>query len=409
MVLALIDCPTGLAGNMLLAALFDLGVPPSVLDQPMTALGLSSAYRLVLEERRSQGLRGLHLDVQLLEVEPDHRHWSRLRPLLVQAPLEPALRERVLRVFDLLAEAESVVHGQPPGDVHFHEVGAIDALVDVVGVCAGLLHLGVEQLVCTPPPAGHGSVRTAHGLLPLPAPAVLEIARVRGIPLASAADFPAAELTTPTGLALAACWAHRFGAHPGHRPLQVGVGLGSRQLDRPNLLRVVLAEPLDAVFEPHQVSSPQLESVLVQQAQIDDATPEDLAVLLEALREAGALDAFCQPVQMKKGRSGWLVTALVPPGQLVPRLRQVWWQHSTSLGVREHGEQRWVLPRRTVTLETPLGTVRFKQARLPDGRWRSKPEHDDLVALARRHGLALDQVRASVSPLIDPPLPASGP
>ncbi|MFM7753771.1 MAG: nickel pincer cofactor biosynthesis protein LarC [Cyanobium sp.] len=409
MVLALIDCPTGLAGNMLLAALFDLGVPPRVADQPLAALGLSGRYRLELEERRSQGLRGLHLEVRAMEPQPAHRHWSRLRPQLEQAALAPALLERVLGVFSLLAEAEGVVHGQPPEAVHFHEVGAIDALVDVVGVCAALLHLGVDQLVCTAPPAGHGSVSTAHGLLPLPAPAVLEIARARGIPLASAAGFPPAELTTPTGLALAACWAGHFGPLPGHRPLRVGVGLGSRQLDRPNLLRLVLAEPLQADGELQPATAPQLESVLVQQAQIDDATPEDLAVLLEALREAGGLEVFCQPVQMKKGRSGWLVTALVPPGEPANRLRLVWWRHSTSLGVREHLEQRWALPRRAVSLDTPLGRVRLKQALLPDGRWRSKPEHDDLLALARRHGLALDQVRASVLPLIDPPQPAPGP
>ena len=409
MALALIDCPTGLAGNMLLAALFDLGVPPRVVDQPLAALGLSGRYRLELEERRSQGLRGLHLAVQPLEPQPAHRHWSRLRPQLEQAALAPALRQRVLGVFALLAEAEGVVHGQPPEAVHFHEVGAIDALVDVVGVCAALLHLGVDQLVCTAPPAGHGSVSTAHGLLPLPAPAVLEIARARGIPLASAAGFPSAELTTPTGLALAACWAEHFGPLPGHRPLRVGIGLGSRQLDRPNLLRLVLAEPLQADGELQPATAPQLESVLVQQAQIDDATPEDLAVLLEALREACGLEVFCQPVQMKKGRSGWLVTALVPPGAPATRLRLVWWRHSTSLGVREHLEQRWALPRRVVTLDTPLGRVRLKQALLPDGRWRSKPEHDDLLALARRHGLALDQVRASVLPLIDPPQPAPGP
>jgi uncharacterized protein (TIGR00299 family) protein len=345
--------------------------------------------------------------VEVLEAEPGLRHWSRLRPQLEQAPLEPALRQRLLRVFGLLAEAEGAVHGQPAGAVHFHEVGAIDALVDVVGVCAGLLHLGVEQVVCTPPPAGHGSVRTAHGLLPLPAPAVLEIARAEGIPLASAADFPAAELTTPTGLALAACWADRFGAHPGHRPRQVGVGLGSRQLDRPNLLRIVLAEPLE-LDSGAQGQAPQMETVLVQQAQIDDATPEDLAVLLESLRQADALDVFSQPLQMKKGRPGWLVTALVPPGEPAALLRQVWWQHSTSLGLRERSEQRWVLPRRQITLETPLGTVRLKQAQLPDGRWRSKPEHDDLVALARRHGLALDQVRATVCPLIEQLPSASG-
>jgi pyridinium-3,5-bisthiocarboxylic acid mononucleotide nickel chelatase len=400
MALALIDCPTGLAGNMLLAALFDLGVPPSLLDQPMAALGLTGAYRLLLEERRSGGLRGLHLDVEVLEPEPGLRHWSRLRPQLEQAPLAPALRQRVVRVFSLLAEAEAVVHGVPAGEVHFHELGAIDALVDVVGVCAGLLHLGVERLVCTPPPAGHGSVHTAHGVLPVPVPAVLELARRQRIPLAAAAELPAAELTTPTGLALAACWVDHFGAHPGHVPLQVGVGLGTRQLDRPNLLRLVLAEALPGAA-PSAHHAPRRECVVVQQAQIDDATPEDVAVLLDVLRQAGALDVFSQPLSMKKGRSGWLVTALVLPGELQQRLRALWWQHSTTLGVRERLEERWVLPRRLVRLETPLGTVRLKQARLPDGRWRSKPEHDDLQALARSHGLSLDQVRASVRSLID--------
>jgi pyridinium-3,5-bisthiocarboxylic acid mononucleotide nickel chelatase len=405
--LALIDCPTGLAGNMLLAALFDLGVPPAVLDQPLEALGLAGAYRLVLEERRSGGLRGLHLAVEVCEAEPGLRHWSQLRPLLEQASLAPALRQRLLAVFGLLAEAEGAVHGHHPGAVHFHEVGAVDALVDVVGVCAGLLHLGVDQLVCTPPPGGHGSVRTAHGVLPLPAPAVLEMARRRAIPLACSADLPPAELTTPTGLALAACWVDRFGVAPGHVPLQVGVGLGSRNLDRPNLLRLVLAEPLAAPAEAAG-PGPVQETVLQQQAQIDDATPEDLAVLLETLREAGALDVFSQPLNMKKGRAGWLVTALVVPGAAADHLRAVWWQHSTTLGVRERLEQRWVLPRRSTTLTTPLGEVRLKQALLPDGRWRTKPEHDDLCALARRHGLSLEQVRATVQQLMGAPSPPPG-
>ncbi len=394
MTLALIDCPTGLAGNMLLAALFDLGLPEAVLQAPLAALGLQGAYRLEIEERRSGGLRGLHLAVHGLEAEPPARHWSSLRALLQQAPLAEPLRQRVLAVFTLLAEAEAAVHGHPPERVHFHEVGAIDALVDVVGVCAGLLHFGVERLICLPPPAGHGQVATAHGLLPVPVPAVLEIARRCGVPLASSADLPPAELTTHTGLALLASWAEAFALPPAHRPRQVGVGLGSRTLDRPNLLRLVLADSLE---EPRALEGElTAEPLLVQQAQIDDATPEDLAHLLTALRRAGALEAFCQPVTMKKGRPGWLLTALTRPGAAAAGLRAVWWQHSTSLGLREHLEQRWCLPRQSLALPTPLGPVRIKRARLPDGRWRSKPEHDDLVALAERHGLAIEQVRATV-------------
>jgi len=398
MTLALLDAPTGLAGNMLLAALLDLGLPEAEIHRPLAALGLADAYRLELEERRSGGLRGLHLAVVSLEPEPPHRHWGELRSQLQAAPWPAPLKQRVLAVFGLLAEAEAAVHGHSPEQVHFHEVGALDALVDVVGVCAGLLHFGVGELVCSPPPAGHGVVATAHGTLPLPVPAVLELARLRAIPLASAEGFPPGELTTPTGLALAACWATRFGQAPTHVPQRVGVGLGSRSLDRPNLLRLTLTD--GGGFDPAQPDPAHLETVLVQQAQIDDATAEDLAFLAEELRQAGALEVFSQPIAMKKGRAAQLLTALVAPEQ-AERLRQVWWRHSSTLGLREHPQSRWVLPRRSLELATPLGPVRLKQARLPDGRWRSKPEHDDLVALARQHTLGIDQVRLVVQQTLE--------
>ena len=168
--LALVVCPTGLAGNMLLAALLDLGLPEAVVHEPMAALGLADAYRLHLKQSRSAGLRGLQLQVELTEPSPPHRHWGDLRVQLAEAALEPQLKQRVLAVFALLAEAEAAVHGYGADQVHFHEVGAVDALVDVVGVCAGLLYFGISELICTPPPAGHGRVSTAHGQLPLPVP-----------------------------------------------------------------------------------------------------------------------------------------------------------------------------------------------------------------------------------------------
>ena len=398
---AWLDCPTGLAGNMVLAALLDLGVPAAVIDEPLAAIGLAGHYRLISEQRRSGGLRGLHLQVDPCEPSPHHRRWRVLRQQLQQADWPEPLRQKVLAVFGLLAEAEAAVHGVAPEEIHFHEVGAIDALVDVVGVCAGLQALGVSELVCSPPPGGHGQVQTAHGVLPLPAPAVLEIARLRAVPLASSEGFPPAELTTPTGLALAACWADRFGPAPALVPRAVGVGLGSRSLDRPNLLRLVLAEPAAAV------PGPQLQTVLIQQAQIDDATPEDLAHLAEVLRRAGALEVFSQPIAMKKGRQGQLLTALARPEQ-AELLRQLWWQHSGTLGLRENLQQRWVLPRRLGHVDTPRGPLRIKQALLPNGRRRSKIEHDDLVALAERHGLSLDQLRAEIAGLpLDAPLPLS--
>jgi hypothetical protein len=297
----------------------------------------------------------------------------------------------VLSVFTLLAEAEAAVHGHTPDEVHFHEVGALDALVDIVGVCAGLLHFGIGRLICGVPPAGHGSVATAHGQLPLPAPAVLEIARRRSLPLGDCGDFPPGELTTPTGLALAACWAERFGSAPAHVPQAVGVGLGSRRLDRPNLLRLVLASS-PRPGDPGESREP----LLQQQAQIDDATAEDLAFLAEALRQEGALEVFSQPITMKKGRAGTLLTALLPP-ELAPRLRAVWWRHGTTLGVREQRQERWILPRQIESVATPLGPVRLKRASLPEGGERCKVEHDDLAALAREHNLSLQQVRDLVA------------
>lgn len=410
MTLALVDCPTGLAGDMLLAALFDLGLDEAVVHRPLQALGLAGRYRLERLEGRSGGLRGLRLRVESLDAQPTHRHWRDLRRLLSEAPWEEPLRGRVLAVFGLLAEAEAAVHGHPADAVHFHEVGALDALVDIVGVCAGLLHFGVERLLCVPPPAGHGSVGAAHGRLPLPAPAVLEIARRRGIPLAGSEDFPPAELTTPTGLALMACWAERFAPAPAALPERVGVGLGTRELDRPNLLRITLASPwapsLPAVARaeavrgveapaPERLQNERLETVALQQCQIDDASGEDLAFLMDALQRAGALEVFSQPIGMKKGRPGILVTALAPPSAAAA-LRRVWWRHSSTLGVRESLQPRWVLERSLRRVPTPLGEVGLKRAPLPGGGARVKIEHDDLAAIARRQDLPLDEVRRRV-------------
>jgi uncharacterized protein (TIGR00299 family) protein len=403
MTLVVIDCPTGLAGNMLLAALLDAGVPEQVIHSPLEALGLGGTYRIEREERRSGSLRGVHLEVTPMEAQPHHRPWGALRQQILQAPWPQPLRERVLTVFQGLAEAEAAVHGHAQEDVEFHEVGALDALVDVVGVCAGLLHLDADPVICTIPPAGHGSVQTAHGLLPLPAPAVLEMARRQSIPLASSAAFPAGELTTPTGLALMACWASQFSPPPTLVPRVVGVGLGTRSLDRPNLLRLLVADPLEEnrglAWEP----------LLVQQAQIDDATAEDLAFLAEALRQGGAVEVFSQAVLMKKGRAGTLITALAPP-DLGEALRAIWWRHSTTLGLREDLQHRWRLPRTQEEIATVWGSVRRKWATLPDGQRRFKLEHGDLADLARQHHMSLDHMRQLLhDSMADPPLTPPSP
>jgi len=387
---AYLDLPTGVAGDMLLAALLDLGVPQRVIDEPLAALGLQSSYRLNCSSGSSAGLRGQQLVVELLEASPPHRHWADLKPQLQGAAWPQPLKTKVLEVFQLLADAEAHVHGVAAEQVHFHEVGAIDSLVDVIGVCAGLLHLGVQSLWATPPPAGHGQVRTAHGVLPVPAPAVLEIARRCQLPLASSTGFLPGELTTPTGLALLAVWVDHWESPPAHTPDRVGVGLGQRQLDRPNLLRLALPA-VAAVDEPAQ-----RQTVLVQQCQIDDMDAEALAFLQEQLRAAGALDVFAQPVGMKKGRSGLLLTALALPEQAAA-LRAIWWEHSSSLGLRENLEQRWVLPRQAVVMESPWGPVAAKAA-WTGSRWRCKPEADALAQLAAEQGLSWAELRAALRP-----------
>ena len=390
-----VDCPTGLAGDMLLAAFLDLGVPRAVIEAPLAGLGLEQGYALTVAEDRSAGLRGLRLSVEGLELEPPHRLWHDIRALIMEADWSEPLRTRVLTVFKALAEAEAAVHGHPIEQVHFHEVGMIDALVDVVGVCAAVEHLAPEQIVCAVPPAGRGKTATAHGFLPVPVPAVLELARRHQICLEVGDDLPACELTTPTGLALMAVLAERFGQPPSLRINAIGVGLGHRTLDRPNILRICELDGFARERSEEEMAGLRWQPVVVQEAWIDDATPEDVAVFSDQLRDAGALDVVSEQVQMKKGRQGVSVKALVTAEQ-APGLRVVWFSQGTTLGLREHSHGRWLLPRRGGSCPTPWGSVRVKQVRRPQGILTVKPEHDDLLRLSVETGHSLEELRREV-------------
>ncbi len=390
-----VDCPTGLAGDMLLAAFLDLGVPRAVIEAPLAGLGLEQGYALTVAEDRSAGLRGLRLSVEGLDLEPPHRLWHDLRALIMEADWSEPLRARVLTVFKALAEAEAAVHGHPIEQVHFHEVGMIDALVDVVGVCAAVEHLAPEQIVCAVPPAGRGKTATAHGFLPVPVPAVLELARRHQICLEVGDDLPACELTTPTGLALMAVLAERFGQPPSLRINAIGVGLGHRTLDRPNILRICELDGFARERSEEEMAGLRWQPVVVQEAWIDDATPEDVAVFSDQLRDAGALDVVSEQVQMKKGRQGVSVKALVTAEQ-APGLRVVWFSQGTTLGLREHSHGRWLLPRRGGSCPTPWGSVRVKQVRRPQGILTVKPEHDDLLRLSVETGHSLEELRREV-------------
>ena len=389
-----VDAPTGLAGDMLLAGLLDLGVPIAAIEEPLNTLGLAGCYRIDVVEARSGGLRGQRVSVTGLEAQPPHRHWADIRQHIVEAPLSTALKDRVLAVFTALAEAESTVHGSSIESVHFHEVGAIDALVDVVGVCAALVRLNPSRICCSPLPAGRGTVRTAHGLLPVPVPAVVELARRHHVPLLQSPHSPEGELVTPTGLALMAVWADGFVPPARLTPALVGIGLGHRALDRPNLVRLLLDTTDQELADQELTDGPRWQPLVVQEAWLDDATPEDLALLLERLREAGAVDVSAHPLVMKKGRSGHGVIALVEP-DLAERLRQVWFNAGTSIGVRERHQGRWLLPRRIGLLDTPWGMLPAKQVKRPDGRCTVKPEADDLELMSRRTGCSVAELRTA--------------
>ena len=385
-----VDCPTGLAGDMLLAASLDLGVPRQVITEPLDALGLGDAYRLVVEESTNGGLRGLQLDVEPTIPSEHHRHWRDLRGRIRAAPIVPLLKTKVLAVFSALAEAEAAVHGTAPDDVHFHEVGALDSLVDVVGVCAAVTHLAPERLLCQPPPAGRGTVDTAHGCLPVPVPAVLELARRYRVPLRSGSHLPGGELTTPTGLALMAVLADAF-AEPQDLVVDaVGIGLGHRQLDRPNLLRLLQVEEISRGDDLIG-----WQDLVVQEAWIDDASAEDIAHLAESLRQAGALEVATTPALMQKGRQGHALTALLLPEQALA-LRQVWLRTSSSLGVRERRQGRWLLWRRSGLCPSPWGEIRVKQVRRPGGQTTLKVEHEELRRISLQDDVSVDHVRQVV-------------
>ncbi|MGB4700140.1 MAG: nickel pincer cofactor biosynthesis protein LarC [Parasynechococcus sp.] len=394
-----VDAPTGLAGDMLLAGLLDLGIPISAIEEPLNCLGLAGCYRIDVAEARSGGLRGKRVSVMGLEDQPPHRHWADIRQQIVEASLPTSLKDRVLAVFTALAEAESTVHGSSMESVHFHEVGAVDALVDVVGVCAALDQLNPARIFCSPLPAGRGTVRTAHGLLPVPVPAVLELARRHQVPLQQSPDALEGELVTPTGLALMAVWADRFVPPARFTPALVGVGLGHRELDRPNLVRLILdTADQDSAYQDSAyqelTDAPRWQSLVVQEAWLDDATPEDLALLMERLREAGAVDVAAHPLVMKKGRCGHGVIALVEE-DAAERVRQVWFNAGTSIGVRERRQGRWLLPRRSGLLDTPWGMLPAKQVKRPDGRLTVKPEADELELMSRRTGCSVADLRAA--------------
>ncbi|WP_071191287.1 nickel pincer cofactor biosynthesis protein LarC [Trichormus sp. NMC-1] len=407
--IAYLQCPTGISGDMCLGSLVSLGVPVEYLVAKLNNLGIEQEYQLRAELVHRQTQQATKIHVDLLHHHHHHhhehnhqhgRHLPEIEKMILKAKLPSQAEAWSLAVFRQLALAEGAVHGIEPEKVHFHEVGAVDAIVDIVGTCLGLDWLGIDSnqeglplLYCSPFPTGGGTVRAAHGQMAVPVPAVLKLWEMRSCPVYS--NGIDRELVTPTGAAIATTLARSFGSPPPITLQKVGLGAGSLDLPIPNILRLWLGETtnLQTNIPDFADTSPNLETISVLETQIDDLNPQAVGYVFEALFAAGAVDVFTQPIGMKKSRPGILLTVICHPAQLAS-CEEVLFRETTTLGIRRISGQRHILQREIQQVETPYGMVRIKVA------WKDKtaekkeknitnvqPEYEDCADLARKHNI----------------------
>jgi len=377
-----LDPFSGIAGNMLLGALLDLGLSRKELEADLEGLGLE--HRLVVKRVKRGALAAKYVEVRAARgAHGGHgRSAAAIRRVLERARLDAAVRERAIESFEHLARAEARVHGIAVEKVHFHEVGAVDAIVDVTGAAIGMQRLGIERVSAGPVALGEGRVETDHGTLPLPAPATLEL--LRGVPCVPA--HLEWETVTPTGAALLRTWVDDYVPLPAMTIEAVGYGAGGERGEGlPNVLRAVLG----------RVSGAGGDRIVCLETNLDDLVPEHFDFLMDRLFEAGALDVSLQPLQMKKNRPGLLLRVLARPSER-HGLARILFAHSTAIGVRVSEMDRLVLPREQRRVDTPYGRIRVKVVWDLDGRESVSAEVDDCARAARRRGVPLrDVVRAA--------------
>lgn len=382
--LAYFDCASGASGDMILGALVDLGLPLDALSAELRKVPLGG-YRLEARKVQRASLAATKVDV-VTEGGAHHGHHHHrgladILHLLEASTLSSELKDRAALLFRRLAEAEASVHGTSPEAVHFHEVGAVDSIVDIVGGVIGLSWLGASRFAASPLNVGTGTVHMSHGTFPVPPPATVRL--VKGVPVYGAGE---GELLTPTGALLVTAHATSYGPLPGFAPEAVGYGAGSRDTPgRPNVLRVVVGEET-AVSED--------ETVLVLETEIDDMSPQLFGPLFDRLLAAGALDVYYTAIQMKKGRPGVLLTAIVPPARRLA-VEDVLFAETTTLGVRRQEWQRTALARERVEIDTPYGPVSVKVARRQGAVTNAQPEFDDCLRLATARGVPVKEVWAA--------------
>jgi uncharacterized protein (TIGR00299 family) protein len=383
------DCFGGISGDMAVGALIDAGACFTNLHEQLQLLGLEG-YTLQAHRDKSYGFQGTRFQVQLKEKHQPPRTWQDIARIIEASALSSQIKQTALSIFQKLARAEGKVHGVALEQVHFHEVGAIDSIIDIVGTVVALQELGIEKVYCSPLPAGCGYVRSRHGTLPIPAPATAEL--LKGLPLRPL-DVEG-ELVTPTGAAIAVALACQFGSLPAMTISQIGYGLGNNDYGIPNFLRVFIGEGGGQQYKKESTPEKLRQEISVLQTSIDDMNPEILAFTAEKILNSGALDVSITPVIMKKGRPGSLLTVLCLPETQTELIRIIF-QETTTLGVRVHREERYLLPRQEICVQTDYGSVRVKIANAAGGGQIS-PEYEDCRKLAREKNIPLKSVYQSV-------------
>jgi len=380
--IAYLDCFSGISGDMFLGALIDAGLSEETLRSQLAGLGLGG-YQLSVVSKKSSGIKAIRIQISADHDQP-HRSWRDIRTLIEQSALDAAVKQKALQIFTILALAEAHVHDRPVDEVHFHEVGAIDSIIDIVGAAIGVVNLGISHMVCSPLPMSSGWVECAHGKLPLPAPAVCEI--LKDVPVNGVQHDQ--EMVTPTGAAIVKALCTSFGQFPSMVIDKVGYGAGSRELtdDQPNLLRLVTGTATE-VAEAQQVE--------VIETHIDDWSPEGFPYLSELLFAQGALDVALIPIQMKKGRPGFLLRAIAEPARAFA-VKQCILSETTAIGLRFRLENRWTLPRQQGFVMTRLGKVKVKRVETPAGI-KLYPEYEDCRRLAKDQQVPLQEVYSEVA------------
>lgn len=362
---------------MTLGALIDLGLPFEKLKRELKKVPLPS-YKIEALKKKRNGLNGIKVDIKIQKTKKRFRSFKEIEGMIKKSSLSPGVKTMSLNIFKRVAEAEAKVHQETIEGVHFHEIGAIDSIIDIVGASIGIKHLGIEEIYSSPLPFTRGLIRCEHGTLPCPGPATLEL--LRGVPVYGM-DIKR-ELVTPTGAAILSTLSKGYSLLPAMRMEKIGYGVGSFQLKEiPNLLRIIVGEAEGNYGE---------DRVLTIEANIDDMNPEFFDYLFERLFEKGALDVSLSSLQMKKNRPGILLR-VISGADTFDQLKEIIFKESTTTGLRYYEVKRVKLERTVREVETPYGKIKVKMIKGPDGKTSFHPEYDDLKRIARERGISLPE------------------